>query len=117
MNVVLSSGKSLHVAFNQSSDGSSSYTTSDEEVQKALERHYRFGGLFRLAGEFAEASPAVPSARAAAPAPEAREVRVSDIAAAKDYLAERYGVSRTSLKSQKSIHEQAASLGLKFLIG
>ncbi|MDO4929638.1 MAG: hypothetical protein Q4E59_00735 [Bacteroidales bacterium] len=41
-------------------------------------------------------------------------VKVSDLAAAKDYLADTYGISRTALRSRKAIEEQAAAQGIVF---
>ena len=43
-----------------------------------------------------------------------RTVKVSDIAAAKDYLADTFGLSRTSLRSEKSILEAAKAQGIEF---
>lgn len=48
VNVVMPNGKSLHVAFSPVTGGGSTYTTSDERVQKALEGHYRYGKMFKL---------------------------------------------------------------------
>ena len=161
INVVLASKKNLHVAFVPKSDGSSVYSTDNEEVQNAIERHYNFGKLFRLAGISVVASkkkkhktvvPAPPededenlkkgevkdeathSDEAATEAEEEdaredetgdddddeteeaelRKVKVSDFGEAKDYLADKFGVSRTSLRSQKSILETAKANGIEF---
>ena len=43
-----------------------------------------------------------------------RKVKVSDIASAKDYLADTFGISRTSMRSTKAIMEQAAANGIEF---
>lgn len=43
-----------------------------------------------------------------------RKVKVSDLAAAKDYLADKFGISRTALRSQKAILEHAAANGIEF---
>lgn len=48
VNVVMPSGKSLHVAFTPVTGGGSTFTTNDERVQKALEGHYRYGKMFKL---------------------------------------------------------------------
>ena len=37
-----------------------------------------------------------------------------DIASAKDYLADTFGISRTSMRSTKAIMEQAAANGIEF---
>ena len=43
-----------------------------------------------------------------------RKVKVSDIVSAKDYLADTFGISRTSMRSTKAIMEQAAANGIEF---
>ena len=44
INVVLpSSKKNLHIAFVPMSDGSSVFSTDNEEIQKGIERHYKYG--------------------------------------------------------------------------
>lgn len=45
---------------------------------------------------------------------EPREVSVSDLDAAKDYLAENYDVVRTKLKTEEIINETALSFGITF---
>lgn len=44
-----------------------------------------------------------------------KQVTVSDLAAAKDYLADKFGISRTTLRSKKAIVEQAAANGIEFV--
>lgn len=44
-----------------------------------------------------------------------RKVNVTDIAAAKDYLATTFGISRTTMRSTKSILEKAAENGIQFV--
>lgn len=112
VNVLLPSGGSMHIPFHTHSNGSSTYVTADADIQAALEKHSRFNGLFRLAGAVDETA-----AEQKAEVPEEKgkdTVKVSDMAAAKDYLAERYGVSRTLMKSNRSILDQAASHGIEF---
>lgn len=46
--------------------------------------------------------------------PTLKKVKVSDLAAAKDYLADTFGISRTALRSMKAITEQAAAHGIEF---
>ena len=48
INVVLPSKKNLHIAFTPLSDGSSVFTTDNEVIQKSIEKHYKFGKLFKL---------------------------------------------------------------------
>lgn len=44
-----------------------------------------------------------------------QKVTISDIAAAKDYLADKFGISRTSMRSTKSILQKAAENGIEFV--
>lgn len=48
INVVLPSKKNLHIAFVPLSNGSSVFTTDNEDIQKSIENHYKFGKLFKL---------------------------------------------------------------------
>ena len=137
INVVLSNKKNLHISFNPLSNGSSTFSTDNEDVMNAIERHYNFGKLFRLDSvvddtkpseevvekaeikevvEKAEIKDAVEKAeiKDAAEGTGLKRVKVSDIASAKDYLADTCGISRTALRSVKAIMEQAAANGIEF---
>lgn len=161
INVVLASKKNLHITFTPLSDGSSVYSTDNEDIQKAIESHYRFGSLFRLIG-FSEdkktSNKAIQSNGKRKSTDSNKEkkvtkengkedeksndenpeevisetdsddevseesdadgnmmkIHVTDIASAKDYLADRFGISRTSMRSTKAIIEQAAAHGIEF---
>lgn len=116
VNAVLKSKKSVHIAFTAQSDGSSEYATDNEDIQYALEHHYRFGTLFSLTG--AESAPA--AAATAASVQEASgktgktRVKVSDLSDAKEYLADTFGISRTSLRSGKDIMRAAEEHHIEF---
>lgn len=153
INVVLPSKKNLHITFTPLSDGSSVFTTDNEVIQKSIEKHYKFGKLFKLhasQGQSAEKEVTdklkSTSLRKKKETPAADnvdkteldnnenvgqsgetednagtgndetvcKVKVSDIAAAKDYLADKFGISRTSMRSTKAILEQAAAHGIEF---
>lgn len=103
----------MHVSFVSMSDGSSNYTTDNSDIQYGIERHYQFGKLFRLSAIEEETAPVVEEAPAVEKE-EKRVVKVSDLAMAKDFLADTFGVSRTALRSEKSILEQAAMHGVEF---
>lgn len=112
VNVVLPSGKNKRISFSPRSDGGSTYLTDDKGEQYALEHHYRFGSLFH-AEELEE-----PKSRVAESAePEADEptvVKVTDLATAKDWLAENLGLMRSSLKSRQAILSAAEARGIVF---
>lgn len=118
INVVLPNKSNKHVAFMPMSDGSSVFTTDSEEVQRAIEGHYKYGKLFKLASvedtatqaESATVASEAESERTAV----AQVVKISDLASARDYLAERFGISRTIMRSEKAIKEQAVAHGIEF---
>ena len=119
INVVLSNKKNLHISFNPLSNGSSTFSTDNEDVMNAIERHYNFGKLFRLDSVIDDSKPSeevVEKAeiKDAAEGTGLKRVKVSDIASAKDYLADTCGISRTALRSVKAIMEQAAANGIEF---
>lgn len=117
INVVLNSKKNMHVSFTSQTDGSSIYITDNEDVQNALEHHYKFGKLFKLASQETEAegNTELETASQEEEVPEIRKVEVSDLASAKDYLADNFGISRTSMRSEKSIIEAAKAHNIEFV--
>lgn len=114
INVRLESGKSLHVAFSPITGGSSLYYTEDENVQKALEKHYHYGTLFT--GSAVEPVETKKSAeqKSEEAKPSMKEITVSCADDAKDYLSDRFGVSRTKMRSVKAIQESAHAFGVVF---
>ena len=111
LNIALPSGKNKHIAFMGITGGGSAYYTADSEEQAALERHPRFGRLFRLSGCMEE--PETPSEKVMIEEVEADSVmKFSCAEDAKNYLCETYGVSRTKLKTLQSIIDCAAGFGL-----
>ena len=118
INVMLKSKKSMHIAFTAQSDGSSVYTTDNPDVQYALEHHYKYGKLFKLVSTESEADIKAKKEAEEAAANEKkddiRKVSVSDLAAAKDFLADTFGISRTSLRSEKAIMEVAKANNIEF---
>lgn len=117
INVMLDSKKNKHIAFSPLSDGSSTFSTDDEDVQRAIERNHNFGKRFRLEKTINPeelAHSVADDKSSAAEKASVKRVKVSDIASAKDYLATNCGISRTVLRSEKSIIEQAAANGIEF---
>lgn len=120
ISVTLPNGAHKHIKFLPRSGGSV-YYSSDESEQMALESHRSFGKAFKLMAEPAAApmSAASVAKKAAAQAVSAEkkvsEIKVSDLAAAKDYLCDRFGLSRTKLRSQKAIEDAAKENGIVFI--
>lgn len=145
INVVLTSKKNLHISFIPLSNGGSTFTTDNEEIMNAIESHYNFGKLFRLHSTQDESKKKVTnvvklpenkekqkndenpiqrennvqndetSTEETETEPTLKRVNVSDLASAKDYLADTFGISRTALRSKKAITEQAAVYGIEFI--
>lgn len=142
INVVLANKKNLHISFLPiSRNNGSTFTTDNEEIINAIERHYNYGKLFKLhrvegeeksikqtaettsapiakkdAGEETTSTIVEDKGEADVSVEDKnlRKVIVSDYASAKDYLADTFGISRTLMRSQKAIIEQATAHGIEF---
>lgn len=120
INVLLENGNSMHIAFTPISNGGSTYNTEEEVIQNALENHYRYNDLFVLDREEDTNAPIEESVTDSEQnskqdeEDEVRKVKVNDLGEAKDYLAETFGVSRTSLRGQKAILEAAKANNIEF---
>lgn len=121
VSILLKSKKSMHVTFTPLSNGTSVYATDNPEVQRGLESHYKFGKLFKLVKE-SKYDPDKPEP----PKVEDTEthdgdggkqelvIKVADLQEAKDYVADTFGLSRTSLKTKQNVINAAAEHGVKF---
>lgn len=120
INVLLENGNSMHIAFTPISNGGSTYNTEEEVIQNALENHYRYNDLFVLDREEDTNAPIEEPVTDSEQnskqdeEDEVRKVKVHDLGEAKDYLAETFGVSRTSLRGQKAILEAAKANNIEF---
>ena len=120
INVLLENGNSMHIAFTPISNGGSTYNTEEEVIQNALENHYRYNDLFVLDREEDTNAPIEEPTQNTEDDPNQaeesniRKVKVNDLGEAKDYLAETFGVSRTSLRGQKAILEAAKANNIEF---
>lgn len=153
--VVVVNGKSRRVSFIAKTGGGSSFRTDDEVLQKAIESHYKFNELFRLAETIEDKKPkkAVIEAKTdkeplkpedgenGNPSDEEQEtenpeteqeqdeddeeqeagngeltqVTVTDFEDARDYLSDKFGISRTKIRSQKAVIEAAKAHGIVFI--
>ncbi len=83
----------------------------------AIECHYNFGKLFRLESVNDESIVCTSEdKRNNTKAKESclKKIYVADIASAKDFLADNCNISRTILRTEKSILEQANACGIEF---
>ncbi len=137
LSVLLENGHSIHVSFDGLTGGGSVYYTDNEELQAALEKHAKFGRLFKEVEIVAPTTVSKPKAVLVKKATElaegegegtaevteeveeavvsGKEVHVSCWEDAKNHLADNCGISRTKLRSQKSITEAAEANGIVFV--
>lgn len=134
INVVLASKKNRHISFEPCTDGSSTFTTTSSDIQEAIEKHYNYNKLFFLESSIVEKEDEKKSEKTTktgdgvdeptgddepkdtkSTGDDVKKVEISDIEAAKDYLADTFGISRTLLRSKKAIMEQAEAHNIEFV--
>lgn len=114
LNVVMEGGQNVHLSFDPLTGGGSSFTTADEKLQAALERHRHYGKLFtgcEVQETPVEEAPVTDEPQAGG----VKQVPVSSLDDAKEYLADNYGYSRTKLRSKTQILAAAAEKGIEFV--
>lgn len=119
INVILDGGESVHLSFIALSNGGSVFSTDSEELQNAIERHYRFGDLFTLDHIEEPKNTSETANEEYTPVKESEDgniqkIAVNDLGEAKNYLADTLGISRTSLRSLKTILEVAKANNIEF---
>ena len=124
INVPLGEGKNIHVSFGAVTGGGSVYYTNDEALQAALENHHQYGRLFKLQETIDEQPPTVDTPESGEEATDkptetlhadaGSVVHVDGLDDAKEYLCEHFGISRTKLRTKKSILDAASSSGIAF---
>lgn len=113
-----------HIAFIPHTMGGSSLTTDDPQLQSAIEQHRLFGSfitveVMREKTVMASQSPkgsgnGMANANHANPTPQ--EMTFNSNTDAKDYVANKWGVSRTMLRNREDIIRYAADHGVKIII-
>lgn len=115
-------GGTRRVSFSGNSEGKSVFYTGDKDVQEALEHHSLFGTLFNLVASSAVEEPVAPAKDDAsyeeqpiAPGgDELIHLPFKNLTDAKDYLADRFGVSRTRMRTREDIRRYATENGVVF---
>ena len=109
--------KNVHITFRPySANKGSVFKTDDRDIQIAIERHYNFGKLFFLKEEYEVITTPQEEEIVSGDKLEIIEVKVNSMQEAKDYLADKYGISRTALRNPKSIEAEAEKYGIKFIM-
>lgn len=115
LSIMVRTGKgTAHVAFDPVSTGGSTFRTYNEELIEGMKKHPKYGKTFFTVEEpKPEPSPvaaeAVPDEE-----PEVKVIRVDDAEDAKEYLVDKFGVSRTQIRSIVKIKEFASKYGIEF---
>lgn len=135
INVVLPTGGNTHVSFSPVTGGGSVYYTDNENIQKGLERHPKYGRLFVIDDTLTAQKPSgkaqgtVAGANAGKNASgvhggtggaektekKAIEVKMACNDDAKDYVADKFGVSRSKMRSRADIEKVASENGVKII--
>lgn len=113
MNVNLPGGGYVHVSFTSKTGGGSVFYTHDETLQNALERHSYFGRLFRLQKTVDPAEEAKKVAPVMQEEKSKNSLEFKNNDDAKEYFAEKYGYSRSRLRSRAAIEEAARKYGVE----
>lgn len=106
------------IVFDGQSNGTSIYSTRDTKEQKAIESHYWFNDKFWLEETVDEKKLEAEAKKKAAArtkkiVEEKKTYCVTDIADAKDYLADTFGVSRTKMKTKEDVLSVAKEFGVE----
>lgn len=110
------------IAFTPLTKDESYYATKDEAEQRALEHHVWFGDKFRLKGVEEDSATgdgsegALKGAAAAAEKAPAEKVEFATLADAKEWLSEKYGVSRGAIKTCREAVEAGLRHGAEVTI-
>lgn len=108
VNVTFEGGSHKHISFESVTGGGSVYYTEDEKIQKALEKHPYYKKFYVMEEVKEEAPQIVEEAKEE----EKKEVMVSCVDDAKDLLSEKYGVSRTKMKTLDMVKKAAENVGV-----
>lgn len=111
ISVVADNGSNMRLAFNPLTGGGSYFETSDAQLQKAIEQNVNYGKTF-VGMQVEEQAAPVPVAKEEPKGP--KQVGVASLDDAKEYLAEKFGISRTKLRSKAAILAAAEENGIEF---
>ena len=114
LSVPMVSGSSVRVSFSPVTGGGSVFYTEDEELQAAMEKHAKFGKLFKEE-EVPEETEEEAMADAGAEVQEEVTFEADCTNDVKDYLCERFGASRTKLRTRAACDEFAKAHGVKIV--
>lgn len=112
--VIRPDGSKVRVSFDALTGGGSIYSTADKGIQHGLEHHAGFGKIFHIDETVADEQPQSPVTQPKEEEPKVIVVNVSNLDDAKEYLVEKFGLSRTKLRSKSAILDAAGANGIEF---
>lgn len=115
---VIAGNARKHLSFFGLTNGGSYFTTEDPELQKALESSKFFGDVFFLHETKIkeDKKPAKETEASVEDAPkEVKKVDIAGMQEAKEYLADRFGVSRASIRTKAAILAAAEEHNIEFV--
>lgn len=107
------------IAFHATTNGRAYYITDDEELQKGIERHPWFKSKFYLESveeQSADKQTSDEQAKLGAQK-EMVELNFVTLADAKNYLADKFGVVRSNIKTQEAAISVGEANGVKITFG
>lgn len=106
-------GSYIHLTFVPKTGGGSEFYTNDESLQEALEKHSYFGRLFRLEKAVKKETPKPKAEPAESNDVSKNRLEFKNNDDAKEYFADRFGISRSRLRSRAAIEEAARKYGVE----
>ena len=105
------------IAFHATTNGRAYYITDDEELQKGIERHPWFKSKFYLESVEEQSADKQTSDEQAKPEvqKEMVELKFVTLADAKNYLADKFGVVRSNIKTQEAAISAGEANGVKII--
>ena len=107
------------IAFHATTNGRAYYMTDDEELQKGIERHPWFKSKFFLESIEEQSADKQTSDKQTSEKAKKELVEMSfqTLADAKSYLAEKFGVVRSNIKTQEAAISAGEANGVKITFG
>ena len=107
------------IAFHATTNGRAYYITDDEELQNGIERHPWFKSKFYLESVEEQSADKQTSDEQAKPEVQKEMVELNfvTLADAKNYLADKFGVVRSNIKTQEAAISAGEANGVKITFG
>lgn len=116
LSVPIPGGGSTHIAFTPKTGSGSVFYTDNEKIQEGLAKHHAYGRLFKEESIVAQPKPKKetdkPEGKISGTSTKERVMNFACNDDAKDYLADKLGVSRSKMRTKTAIEEVAKENGI-----